>query len=93
MTLDYVPHKDTELCLPKLSETLVEAIESHRMKLQGIFGMRKFMEYFKDRVIYWQSLLRVVDETLQLWMSVSKSWASLETIFKSSEDIKSQLAA
>jgi len=52
MTLDYVPHKDTELRLPKLSETLVEAIETHQMELQGIFDMRKFMEYFKDRVIY-----------------------------------------
>ena len=91
MEIDYAPHKDTELFIPKPSEEVVEGIESHQMELQGIFGMGKFMEYFKDRVIHWQSLLRTVDDTLRMWMLVSKSWAGLESIFLASADIRSQL--
>ncbi len=91
MDLDYVSHKDTEMFVPRPSEEVVESMESHQMELQGIFGMGKFMEYFKERVIYWQTLLRKVDDTLRMWMIVSKSWAGLESIFLASADIRSQL--
>lgn len=91
MEIDYAPHKDTEMFVPKPSEEVVESIESHQMELQGIFGMGKFMDYFKDRVMHWQSLLRTVDDTLRMWMIVSKSWAGLESIFLASADIRSQL--
>ena len=49
LTLDYVGHKDTEMFVPRPSEDVVEGIEAHQMELQGIFGMGKFMEYFKVR--------------------------------------------
>ena len=91
MEIDYESHKDTEMFVPRPSEEVVENMEAHQMELQGIYGMGKFMEYFKDRVIYWQSLLRTVDDTLRMWMVVSKYWASLESIFLSSADIRSQL--
>ena len=91
MKLDYASHKDTEMFVPRPSEDVVESMESHQMELQGIFGMGKFMEYFKDRVIHWQTLLRTVDDTLRIWLVVSKSWASLESIFLASADIRSQL--
>jgi dynein heavy chain len=89
--LEYAPHKDTEMYVPRPSEEAVESMESHQMELQGIFGMGKFMEYFKERVIHWQSLLRTVDDTLRIWMVVSKCWASLESIFLASADIRTQL--
>lgn len=91
MELTYAPHNDTEMYVPKPSEEVVEAIEGHQMELQGIFGMGKFMEYFKERVIHWQTQLRIVDDTLRMWMVVSKSWAGLESIFLASADIRSQL--
>jgi dynein heavy chain len=91
MELDYVSHKDTEMFVPRPSEEVVESMEAHQMELQGIFGMGKFMDYFKDRVIHWQSLLRTVDDTLRIWMVVSKSWSGLESIFLASADIRSQL--
>ena len=91
MILDYVPHKETEMFVPRPSEEVVEGIEAHQMELQGIFGMGKFMEYFKDRVMLWQSTLGTVDDTLRMWMNVAKSWASLESIFLASADIRSQL--
>ena len=64
MVLEYVPHKDTDMFVSRPSEEVVEGMEAHQMELQGIYGMRKFMEYFKDRVIHWQLLLRTVDDTL-----------------------------
>ena len=91
MKIDYAPRKDAELFVPKPSEEVVEGIESHQMEVQGIFGTGKFMEYFKDRIIHWQSLLRTVDDTLHMWMLVSKSWAGLESIFLASADICSHL--
>ena len=91
LDLDYAQHKDTEMFVPRPSEDVVEGIENHQMELQGIFGMGKFMEYFKDRVVLWQSTLGTVDDTLRMWMNVSKSWASLESIFLASADIRSQL--
>ena len=85
-------HTKIQKCLfPAPSEEVVESMESHQMELQGIFGMGKFMEYFKDRVMHWQSLLRTVDDTLRIWMVVAKSWNGLESIFPASADIWSQL--
>ena len=40
--------------------------------------------------MYWQSLLRT-DNTLRMWVNVSRSWASLESIFLASADIRPQL--
>lgn len=91
MELEFCPHKDTGVFVPKPSEEVVEGIESHQMELQGIFSMGKFMEYFKHRVVSWQKQLRTVDDTLRMWILVSKSWASLEAIFLASADIRSQL--
>eukprot|EP00804_Cyclotella_cryptica_P025500 CCRYP_012000-RA/>CCRYP_012000-RA protein AED:0.01 eAED:0.01 QI:1390/1/1/1/1/1/4/5322/2834 len=91
MELNYSAHKDTEMFVPRPSEEVVESIEAHQMELQGIYGMGKFMEYFKDRVVKWQSDLRTVDDTLRMWLTVSRAWASLESIFLASPDIRSQL--
>ena len=91
MRLEYVPHRDTDVSLPHPSEEVIEAIEAHQMELQSIYGMGKFMDHFKDRVVLWQTLLRTVDETLSMWLVVSRLWASLEPIFLGSADIRSQL--
>ena len=91
MELNYSAHKDTGMFIPRPSEEVVESMEAHQMELQGIYGMGQFMEYFKDRVVQWQSQLRTVDDTLRMWLVVSRSWASLESIFLASADIRSQL--
>jgi len=91
MMLEYIPHKETEMFVPRPSEEVVEGMEAHQMELQAIYGMGKFMEYFKERVLHWQVLLRTVDDTLRMWMTVTKAWASLESIFLASADIRAQL--
>ncbi len=91
MVLDYVAHKDTEMFVVSPSEELLESLESQQMELQGIVGMGKFVEFFKEQVNQWQSTLSNIEETLRLWTLVSRSWASLESIFLASADIRAQL--
>ena len=68
--LDYDTHKDNDVCMPHPSEEVVENMEAHQMELQGIFAMGKFMEFFRDEVISWQSRLRLLDDTLRIWLMV-----------------------
>ena len=91
MSLDYVQHGNTGVLVPKPSEKLLENVETHQMDLQGVFGMGMFMDYFREKVESWQRHLCDVDETLKQWMSVGKSWGALESIFLSSQDIRTQL--
>lgn len=91
MVLHYVPHKDTEMFVVRPSEELVESLEAHQMELQSMVGMGKFVDFFRDRVMHWQKTLGSVEEVLKLWANVSRNWASLESIFLASADIRSQL--
>ncbi|CAN0055637.1 unnamed protein product [Heterosigma akashiwo] len=91
LVLDYVPHKDTEMFVVKPSEDVVENLEAHQMELQTMIGQGKFVDYFRDKVMHWQSVLGNVEEVLKFWLNVSRSWASLESIFLASADIRSQL--
>ncbi|KDO31249.1 hypothetical protein SPRG_03866 [Saprolegnia parasitica CBS 223.65] len=91
LTLDYVPHKDSGTFVIKPSEEVVESLESNQLELQTMVGMGKFVEFFKDRVLASQKSLGHVEEVLKEWVSVSKQWASLESIFLSSPDIRNQL--
>lgn len=91
MELHYVPHKDTEMFVVRPSEELVESLEAHQMELQSMVGMGKFVDFFRERVMHWQKTLGSVEEVLKLWANVSRNWASLESIFLASADIRSQL--
>ena len=72
-------------------EEVIEGLESHQLELQSMIGMGKFVDYFKDRVLQWQSTLGAVEDVIKVWSNVSRAWASLESIFLASADIRSQL--
>merc|ERR1711871_643433 len=75
----------------KMTEEVIEALDAHQLELQTMIGMGKFVEFFKARVLHWQETLGNVQEVTKVWDNVSKSWASLESIFMASADIRSQL--
>jgi len=75
----------------KAGEEVVEGLDADQLELQTIFGMGKFMEFFKDKVVMWQSTLGLMQDTLERWETVTRGWAGLEPIFLYSEDIRSQL--
>jgi len=91
MNMQYVQHPGSELMLIKPSEETVESLEAHQLELQTMMGMGKFVEFFKDKVMTWQSTLGTVEDVIKVWVNVSRNWASLESIFLASADIRSQL--
>ena len=91
LCLDYTQYKETDIMMIAVSEEVAEALESHQMELQSMVGMGKFVEYFKKEVEGWQHKLGNVEETLKVWNIVMKAWASLESIFLESADIRNQL--
>lgn len=91
LELTYVPHKDSGTHVVRPSEEVIENLENNQLELQTMIGMGKFVEYFRDRVLQSQMTLGHVEEVLKEWVSVSRQWASLESIFLSSADIRSQL--
>jgi dynein heavy chain, axonemal len=89
--LDYIPHKDGDVKVVRASDEIMENLDAHQMELQSIVSMGKVMEFFRDRVEASQRSLGIVEEVLKEWLSVTKAWASLESIFLASADIRAQL--
>jgi dynein heavy chain len=90
--LDYTNSRSSpDIKVIKPGEEVVEGLDADQLELQTIFGMGKFMEFFKDRVINWQSTLGLMQDTLQVWETVTRGWGGLEPIFLYSEDIRSRL--
>ena len=91
LCLDYTQYKETDIQMIQVSEEVAEALETHQMELQSMVGMGKFVEFFKKEVTSWQFKLGQVEEVLKVWNIVMKAWASLESIFLESADIRNQL--
>eukprot|EP00937_MAST-01D_sp_MAST-1D-sp2_P002818 g2818.t1 len=91
MELEWVAYNDTDTRLMKQSENLVEALESHTLELSAMAAMGKYAAYFQGELHEWQENLGNVDTLLRVWGIVQKSWASMESIFMASPDIRAQL--
>ena len=89
--LDYVPHKDSDVRVARVSDEVMENLDAHALELQAIVSMGRVMEFFRARVEASQRSLGVVEEVLGEWLGVTKAWASLESIFLGSADIRAQL--
>lgn len=63
-----------------------------KVQLQGIF-QSKHVDHFLFQVVELQKQLTVADSVLMVWMEVQRTWAYLESIFKSCDDICQQLPA
>jgi dynein heavy chain len=91
LQVEYVQHKDTDNKILKVPDEVVEYLDAHQLELQTMIGMGKFVDFFRAPVVSWQNKLGLVETILKLWSNVTKTWASLEAIFLTSEDIRSQL--
>ncbi|XP_034084207.1 dynein heavy chain 11, axonemal [Gymnodraco acuticeps] len=92
MELSYEDHYQTSVSLLKCDEELIETLEDHQVQLQGIF-QSKHVHHFLFQVVELQKQLTVADSVLMVWMEVQRTWAYLESIFKSCDDICQQLPA
>ena len=91
LKLSFDQHRDTEVFVVAPPDDILETLEEHSLLLQGMAGMGKFVDFFKSRVIKWQTTLGEVDTVLKYALTVQRSWGSLESIFMGSADIRAQL--
>ncbi|CAM9897062.1 unnamed protein product, partial [Hapterophycus canaliculatus] len=89
--LGFIRHRDTEVFVLYGADEVLEALEDHQMQLQGMAGMGKFVDFFRQEVTDWQATLGEVETFLKLMLMVQRQWTSLEAIFLTSKDIRSQL--
>ena len=91
MALSFVRHKDTEVHVIGSPDEVLEQLEANQMDLQTMASMGKFADFFRDRVITWQTNLSTVETVLKLILTCQRGWTSLEAIFLASADIRAQL--
>ena len=90
-TLKFDRHRDTEVFIVSPPDEILETLEEHSLHLQGMAGMGKFVDHFREQVTGWQATLGEVESTLRMILIVERQWGSLESIFLGSADIRSQL--
>lgn len=90
MQFEYVPHSRTKYFLLKVREELIEILEDNQIQLQNMISS-KFVGYFYNEVLSWQTKLNTADRVISLWLEVQRTWAYLEAIFIGSDDIRTQL--
>ncbi len=79
--IEFIEYKDTKL-LGNLDD-MIDILEQNSMELMSMLAQRH-VEFFKDRVLKWQRILRTVDSVIEIWLKVQKNWKRLETIFLAS---------
>ncbi|KAL1791277.1 dynein heavy chain 11, axonemal [Sigmodon hispidus] len=90
LEFSYEAHHRTGTPLLKSDEQLFETLEHNQVQLQTLL-QSKYVEYFIEQVLNWQSKLNVADAVIFTWMEVQRTWSHLESIFVCSEDIRIQL--
>jgi dynein heavy chain len=91
LKLGFDNHKESVLLVIKPPDEIFEVLDEHVLQLQNMAGMGKFVDFFRERVVEWQSTLGEVENNLKLLSTITKLWASLESIFLGSDDIRTQL--
>lgn len=89
--LKFDRHRDTEVYVLSPPDEVLEALEEQHLQLQGMVGMGKFVDFFREQVMYWQTTLGNIESVLKLLLTVQRQWGSLESIFLGSVDIRTQL--
>lgn len=74
----------------RINEEIMENLEDNQSQLQNLL-MSKHNAYFLVEVKDWLTKLSTADQVLSIYMEVSRSWTSLESIFIGTEDIRIQL--
>jgi dynein heavy chain len=83
------PHR-SEVCLLKMGDDELEALEDHQVQVQNMCASR-FLSTFESQVLGWQKSLANINEISVLLSEVQKSWSFLENLFVYSEEVKKEL--
>jgi len=90
ITLQFTVHEASGCPLISPTSNVFEALDNDQIRVQNALAS-KYVRFFEDKFVYWRTTLTTVDSVLNLWIDVQRTWLHLETIFKGSADIRSQL--
>eukprot|EP00756_Hemistasia_phaeocysticola_P021738 Hpha_TRINITY_DN15791_c11_g1::TRINITY_DN15791_c11_g1_i1::g.41603::m.41603/K10408/DNAH; dynein heavy chain, axonemal len=71
-------------------EEVQHTIEEHQVVLQSL-AQNRFVDVYVGQVQHWQRTLTTVESVLTLFTEVQRTWRHLQSIFVSSDDIRTQL--
>ncbi|XP_063241593.1 dynein beta chain, ciliary-like [Bacillus rossius redtenbacheri] len=83
-------HPRTGMHLLRVNEQTLNDLDDNLNALQTFMSSRD-ISFFLEQMSNWLKKLNTVDQVIQLWMEVQRTWAHLEAIFIGSEDIRKQL--
>ncbi|XP_030637015.1 dynein heavy chain 11, axonemal [Chanos chanos] len=86
----YEKHCRTSTPMLRCDDAVIERLEENQVQLQ-LISQSKHVEFFQQEVSELQAQLGVVDSVLLLWLKVQRTWAHLESVFTTSDDIFRQL--
>jgi hypothetical protein len=52
LSLDFVPHKDGDVRMPRASDEIIEFLDTHQMELQAIISMGRVVDFFRERGLW-----------------------------------------
>ncbi|WIA31960.1 hypothetical protein OEZ86_002815 [Tetradesmus obliquus] len=87
--LGVLEYRDTGTYIIKLEEAMGQQLDDHIVMLQSM-GFSPYKKPFEDRLAKWDTMLNLVSEVLEQWITLQRTWMYLEPIF-GSEDIMQQL--
>lgn len=72
-------------------DEVIEVLNEHHIQLQSMASLGRSVEFFSTKLTHWQSALGNIEVIMRMLLAVQRSWASLESIFLLSQDIRNQL--
>mmetsp|Transcript_17270 Transcript_17270/g.33650 ORF Transcript_17270/g.33650 Transcript_17270/m.33650 type:complete len:4514 (+) Transcript_17270:154-13695(+) len=93
LNLEFGVHekKGQKVAMIVSTDEILTNLEENMQQLQGMAGQGKYVEHFIDEVTKWQAALGNTETVLFNWLEVQQKWASLESIYLGSKDIRVQL--
>ena len=84
------PYKDTQVPLLKISEEDFEGLENDQLVVQSMSNSR-YKAHFESQIDAWQVILGTMNEAINYFQDIQRTWLYLEPLFIGSEEVKQEL--
>ncbi|XP_019911214.2 dynein heavy chain 1, axonemal [Esox lucius] len=89
VAFEVLPYKETGTYILKSPDEASQLLDDHIVMTQSM-SFSPYKKPFEERIVTWESKLRMTQDVLEEWLTCQRSWLYLEPIF-SSDDINRQL--
>ena len=87
----FTSFRKTDVMILKGTDKVMDILEDHIVKVAAMKGSA-FVKPFESRIKAWEEKLFYMEDLMQEWLNLQKSWLYLEPIF-ASNDITQQMPA